>query len=166
MAHPTWCKGVLMARRELWQVSRNISDSDNRIFVAMRPEKQAFGLRFWVLFVPRVQLIAKSFFWLSSLSNSEFVNANLLNGAFLGFWMTWWRFQHIRSRNCCQGVLGQTRILKGKSLLRCWSCRRIQDTQLGGPSSTGFKGDTGRNDAQLFVGIWRRMIFQCCVTFP
>ena len=62
MAHPTWCKGVLMARRELWQVSRNISDSDNRIFVAMRPEKQAFGLRFWVLFVPRVQLLAKSFF--------------------------------------------------------------------------------------------------------
>lgn len=25
--------------------------------------------------------------------------------------------------------------------------------QLGGPSSTGFKGDTGRNDAQLFAGI-------------
>ena len=38
---------------------------------------------------------------------------------------------HLAQSMLAMSSLSKTRILKGKSLLRCWSCRRIQDTSLG-----------------------------------
>ena len=142
-----------MARRELWQVSRNMSDSDNRIFVAMRPEKQAFGLRFWVLFCApctadcqKLLLTFKPFkLRIRQCQPSERCFPRILDD-----------LMEIPTYSIQELLSGGARTdthLEGEIPSSVLKLPKNSGYQLGGPSSTGFKGDTGRNDAQLFVGI-------------